>query len=93
MTEAADVVIVGGGPVGATLALALADSSLKVTVLEARPEATAPSDPRAIALSYGSRLILQRLGVWQKLQAAATPIKTIHISQQSRWGRSVLTAA
>jgi 2-octaprenyl-6-methoxyphenol hydroxylase len=92
MTDSADVIVVGGGPVGATLALALADSGLDVAVLEARPDATAPTDPRAIALSYGSRLILQRLGVWDALAPATTPIKTIHISQQSGLGRSVLTA-
>lgn len=87
-----DLVIVGGGPVGATLALALAGSGLDVTVLEARPDAAPPTDPRAIALSYGSRLILQRLGVWDALAPATTPIRAIHISQQARLGRSVLTA-
>jgi 2-octaprenyl-6-methoxyphenol hydroxylase len=92
MADTADLVIAGGGPVGATLALALADSGLDVAVLEARADAASPTDPRAIALSYGSRLILQRLGVWDALAPAATPIKTIHISQQSRLGRSVLTA-
>jgi 2-octaprenyl-6-methoxyphenol hydroxylase len=92
MTDVADVIIIGGGPVGATLALALAGSGLKVEVLEARTDATPPADPRAIALAYGSRLILQRLGVWEALAPATTAIKTIHISQQSRLGRSVLTA-
>ena len=92
MAEIDDVVIVGGGPVGATLALGLRQSGLHVTVLEARIDAVPPSDPRAIALSYGSRLILQRLGVWESLAPHTTPIQTIHVSQQSRLGRSVLTA-
>jgi 2-octaprenyl-6-methoxyphenol hydroxylase len=88
----ADLVIIGGGPVGATLALGLRDSGLQVMVLEARPDAAPPSDPRAIALSYGSRLILQRLGVWDALASEVTSIQTIHISQQSHVGRTLLTA-
>jgi 2-octaprenyl-6-methoxyphenol hydroxylase len=92
MNEAADMLVIGGGPVGATLALALHGSGLDVGVLEARADAAPPTDPRAIALSYGSRLILQHLGVWDALAPATTPIHTIHISQQSHLGRSVLTA-
>lgn len=87
-----DVTIVGGGPVGATLALGLVDSGLQVTVLEARETPDQPGDPRAIALSEGSRLILQRLGVWARIEHHATPIRTIHISQKNRLGRSVLRA-
>lgn len=85
------IVIAGGGPVGGTVALALADSGLAVTVLEAR---VAPEvhDPRAIALSEGSRLILQRLGVWQKLERHATPMSTIHVSEKGRLGRTILAA-
>ncbi len=93
MTETADVVVVGGGPVGAACALALATSDLDVCVLEARPpvsEETA-GDERPIALSYGSRLILQRLDVWRQL-AHATPIERIHVSQAHRFGRVVLDA-
>ena len=92
MSETADIVIVGGGPVGATLALGLAGSGLEVVVLEAREYFEAPGDPRAIALSDGSRLVLQRLGVWAELAEDATPICTIHVSQKGRLGRSVLRA-
>ncbi len=88
-----DVLIVGGGPVGATLALNLAGSGVRVTVLEARQKPEQSGDPRAIALSGGSRLILQRLGVWAAVEPHATPIRTIHISQKQRFGRSVLSAA
>lgn len=87
-----DVAIVGGGPVGATLALGLADSGHKIMVLEAREDAEQPGDPRAIALSDGSRLILQRLGVWADIERHATPIRTIHVSQKNRLGRTVLRA-
>ncbi len=87
-----DIAIIGGGPVGAALALALRDSKLKVCVLEARPAQTGSSDARALALSYGSRLLLDRLGVWDALHDVSA-IRTIHISQKQSFGRAVLHAA
>ncbi|MCG6933347.1 MAG: FAD-dependent oxidoreductase [Gallionella sp.] len=86
-----DVAIIGGGPVGAALALALRDSRLKVCVLEARPAGSASKDARALALSYGSRLVLSRLGVWDALREVSA-IRTIHISQKQSFGRAVLKA-
>jgi len=80
-----DVLIAGGGPVGAALALALRDSC-SVALLEARAEGATPPDPRPIALSHGSRLILERLGVWETLRPA-TPIARIHISQRGGFGQ------
>lgn len=88
MTE--PVIIVGGGPVGATLALALQYKGIAVTMLEARPKGASYQDQRALALSYGSRAILEKLGVWQKLDNKATAINTIHISQRGSFGRSLL---
>ncbi len=86
-----DIAIIGGGPVGAALALALRNSKLKVCVLEARPADSASSDARALALSYGSRLLLDRLGVWNSLHGIS-PIRAIHISQKQSFGRAVLRA-
>ncbi len=86
-----DIAIIGGGPVGAALALALRDSKLRVCVLEARPADSASQDARALALSYGSRLLLARLGIWNTLQDIS-PIRTIHISQKQSFGRAVLHA-
>jgi len=86
-----DLVIVGAGPVGMTLALALKDSGLDLQLVDARPRGAARHDPRVLALSHGSRLTLERLGIWQHLPA--TPIETIHISQQGGLGRSLLKAA
>lgn len=86
-----DVVIVGGGPIGLVLAVALKDAGLTVSLYEARQAAANRADPRTLALSYSSRLVLERIGVWADLRA--TPIATIHISQQNRFGRAELTAA
>lgn len=87
-----DIAIVGGGPVGAALAAGLEGCGLDVVVLEARPRLEAP-DPRAIALSEGSRLILQRLGVWDHLSPRAATIEHIHVSQRGGFGRAELKAA
>jgi 2-octaprenyl-6-methoxyphenol hydroxylase len=87
-----DIAIIGGGPVGAALALALRGSKLQVCVLEARPAQTGSSDARALALSYGSRLLLDKLGVWDSLQNISS-ISTIHISQKQSFGRAVLRAS
>ena len=87
-----DIAIIGGGPVGAALALALRDSILKVCVLEARPAGATSQDARALALSYGSRLLLDRLGIWNELRDVSA-IRTIHISQKQSFGRAVLRAA
>jgi len=87
-----DIAIIGGGPVGAALALALRASKLKICVLEARPANNPSSDARALALSYGSRLLLERLGVWREMKEVS-PIRTIHISQKHSFGRAKLRAA
>lgn len=86
-----DVTIIGGGPVGATLALALSRAAdLRVTLLEAQSDFTR-SDSRTLALSHGSRMILERIGIWNQL-TSPTPITGIHISQRGSFGRALLTA-
>jgi 2-octaprenyl-6-methoxyphenol hydroxylase len=87
-----DVLIAGGGPVGLALALALRGSGVTAGLIEARTPQSVQSDPRPIALSYGSRLILERLGVWERL-APATPIRRIHVSQRGGFGRVELDCA
>ena len=86
------IIIVGGGPVGATLALLLAKQGLSVTVLEARSLGAAHSESRALALSFGSRRILEKLGLWGALSNQATPINSIHVSQKGSLGRTQLHA-
>jgi len=83
-----DVLIRGAGPVGCALGVALRESHLKVVIAER--SAPAPAF-RPIALSYASRLILERLGVW--LALAVTPIETIHVSERGAFGRARLDAA
>jgi 2-octaprenyl-6-methoxyphenol hydroxylase len=87
-----DVLIVGGGPVGLALALALRGSGVTAGLIEGRTPQSAHADPRPLALSHGSRLILERLGVWQRL-AVPTPIRRIHVSQRGGFGRVELDCA
>jgi len=87
MNSSYDVVIAGGGPVGALLALCLAESPL--TVLHADGDGPAADWP--IALSHGSRLMLEPLGVYQRIPG--TPIKTIHVSQRGGFGRTLIRAS
>src|SRR5262245_52334418 len=87
-----DVLIAGGGPAGGVLALALRESGLRIAVLDARPAGAVSEDPRPLALSQASRLILERLDLWQAL-APVTAIERIHVSQRGGFGRVELTAA
>jgi 2-octaprenyl-6-methoxyphenol hydroxylase len=87
------ILIVGGGPVGSVLALALQQQGVNFTMLEARAKGASHKDTRALALSYGSRIILEKLGVWDAVAAKATAINTIHISQRGGLGRTKLNAA
>jgi 2-octaprenyl-6-methoxyphenol hydroxylase len=78
-----DIAIAGGGPVGCTLALALSGSALSVARIADHTEVV----DRPIALSYGSGLILERVGAWSSVASSA--IQTIRISQQG-FGRTVM---
>lgn len=92
MTNSEPILIVGGGPVGLALALALQQKSIPFKVLEARAQGSSHQDKRALALSYGTKQILETLGVWTAVEAQATAIETIHISQRGGWGRAKLQA-
>ena len=93
MKQADSIIIVGGGPVGAVLALSLQQKGVAFTLLEARAKGASHSDTRALALSHGSRVILEKLNIWSEIEAQATAIKTIHISQRGGFGRTKLEAA
>jgi 2-octaprenyl-6-methoxyphenol hydroxylase len=91
-----DIAIVGGGMVGASLAVALQGLELRTALIEAIPHdaASQPSfDERTTALSNGSCRILQTLGVWAGVASAATPIRKIHVSDQGHFGFARIDAA
>lgn len=90
-----DLVIVGGGLVGASLALALAGSGLSIGLIEARAldaSGHPAFDERAIALAQGSVRIFERLGLWQELAPQAAPIRYIHVSDRGHFGVTRLSA-
>ena len=76
-------------------ALALHRAGHAVRVIDAKAQDQLGIDPRAVALSYGSRLILERLGVWNSItgQAAGTPIRHIRVSQAGGFGQTRIEAA
>ena len=88
------ILIVGAGPVGLCAALALHRAGHAVRVIDAKAQDQLGVDPRAVALSHGSRLILDRLGVWNSItgQAAGTPIRHIHVSQAGGFGQTRIEA-
>ncbi|ALE55859.1 UbiH/UbiF/VisC/COQ6 family ubiquinone biosynthesis hydroxylase [Paraburkholderia sp. RL17-368-BIF-A] len=85
-----DVTIVGAGPVGLALAGWLARRSatreLKIALIDAREPEDSIADPRAIAVSHGSRMILEPL----RWPADATAIQRIHVSQRGHFGRTLI---
>jgi 2-octaprenyl-6-methoxyphenol hydroxylase len=84
------VTIVGAGPVGLALAGWLARRSatraLKIALVDAREPEESIADPRAIAVSHGSRMILEPL----RWPADATAIQRIHVSQRGHFGRTLI---
>jgi 2-octaprenyl-6-methoxyphenol hydroxylase len=90
-----DVIIVGGGMVGATLAIALKNSSLRIALVEAfahESSQQASYDDRGIALAYGSQRILETLGLWSALAPFCTAIEHIHVSDRGHFGVTRLHA-
>ena len=89
--EHVDILIIGAGPVGMTLQLALATGGQKSLLLDRRPQQSQQNDPRALALSHGARQLLEQINAWPT--RAATPIETIHISQKDGFGRTLIDRA
>lgn len=90
-----DVAIVGGGLVGASLAIALQPLGLTVALIESvtADAATQPSfDDRTTALGNGTRKVFESLGLWAELACEAAPITRIHVSDAGRYGFARLEA-
>jgi 2-octaprenyl-6-methoxyphenol hydroxylase len=89
--ETFDITIVGAGPVGLALAAWLARRSptqgLTVALVDAREPEEATADPRVIAVSEGSRMLLEPLSAWP---ASAHAIERIHVSERGRFGRTLI---
>ncbi len=84
------VAICGAGPVGMALACLLARrgvDSARIALIDARSIGVAMTDPRSIALSYGSRLLLEDIGAWP---LPATAIHQIHVSRRGYLGRTLI---
>jgi 2-octaprenyl-6-methoxyphenol hydroxylase len=85
-----DVAICGAGPVGLALAALLVQRGVagsRIALIDARALGQAISDPRSIALAWGSRQLLEEVKAWP---FPSTPIHTIHVSRRGQLGRSLL---
>jgi 2-octaprenyl-6-methoxyphenol hydroxylase len=92
-TLRADVAICGAGPVGMALAALLARRGVagsRIVLIDGKSLGQAISDPRSIALSWGSRLLLEDLGAWAAIGGSSTPIHQIHVSRRGHLGRSLM---
>lgn len=92
MNAAFDIVIVGGGPVGLALAgllVARGAPAAGIAMIDGKPIADAARDPRSLALSHGSRLLLEQIGAWP---SQATSITQIHVSRRGSFGRTLMSS-
>lgn len=92
-----DIVIVGGGLIGASLACALAPTGLDAALVEAVPfqsDAQPSYDEKMLSLAPASQRILDAIGVWPAIVShGVAPIENIHISDRGHWGKTRLSAA
>ncbi|MDI9238945.1 2-octaprenyl-6-methoxyphenyl hydroxylase [Lysobacter sp. LF1] len=90
-----DVLIVGGGLVGASLAIALERLDLTVGLIEATPSGVMPAvfDERNLSFAEATLKALTALGVMQKIRAPTAPIERIHVSRRGDFGRTLLDAS
>ena len=87
-----DCAIIGGGPVGLVFAILNHASKVKIQIFESKNRGATNQDNKALALSNGSRLILEEIGIWDRLDKNITKIEKIHTSQVGSFGRTLLDA-
>lgn len=88
-----DITICGAGPVGLALAALLARRGVepaRIALIDGKTLAASVADPRTIALSYGSRQVLEQIGAWP---VAHDPIREIHVSRRGHFGRALLRSS
>jgi len=87
-----DCAIIGGGPVGLIFAILNHANKGKIQIFESKIRGSSNQDNKALALSNGSRLILEEIGIWDRLEKDTTKIEKIHTSQVGSFGRTLLDA-
>jgi 2-octaprenyl-6-methoxyphenol hydroxylase len=96
MKQDYDILIVGAGIVGTSLALSLSHLPLRIALIEQSPfksfDAPLASESKPIALNLASLRILQTLDVWSALEVYANPIQCVHISKSACFAQSRITA-
>ncbi len=79
-----DITVIGAGPIGSLCAILLAQLGLKVAIIDRAPKKVLENptrDGRGIALTYGSKTVLEKLNIWQKIPISeAEDIKEIRVS-------------
>ena len=81
-----NIIVIGGGLIGAATALSLSSLGFKITLIEKNPEYNTKkihNDKRTVAISEGTKLFLTKLGIWKKLNSFSEPIKNIKIIDRS----------
>jgi len=88
-----DIIITGGGMIGASLAVALEPLGLRIAIIEKftpKSDSQPSFDDRTVALAYGTRRIFESMGLWKQLQNDVMPITSIHISDRGHFGATRL---